>query len=377
MVFITRWALVLNGKLLKKGKRIFSWHHWCGLIVGIFLLVMSISGSLLVFSDEIEGAYESNWTTVNNPSGAFSYDASFSNIQKLYPGWEIRLYEQPHINEALVYDLRKGTALKKIFVHPVNGSILHVSDKVQNQLHRWLLSLHYTLFAGTAGKITVFFIGILFLVSLITGIYIYRKAIVKVIFFRVRINKKSRRSLSSSLHRIIGVWTLVFNLLIVITGLFISGNITLAALKKATPAKANATGITGSIDKIKNEINQQYPSFKIHLLRVSANSNIVQLSGNFEDDPAYYGEYYSRFYFDGTNGQFQKKEWLREQGAFKKWQSMVAPLHFGNFGGLFLKFLYCLFGLMPGLLSITGFIIWRKRNKSLNQIQNRLVVASP
>jgi uncharacterized iron-regulated membrane protein len=52
---------------LKKGKRIFSWHHWCGLIVGIFLLVMSISGSLLVFSDEIEGAYESNWTAVNNP----------------------------------------------------------------------------------------------------------------------------------------------------------------------------------------------------------------------------------------------------------------------------------------------------------------------
>ncbi|MGN6296520.1 MAG: PepSY-associated TM helix domain-containing protein [Ginsengibacter sp.] len=168
---------------MKKGKRIFSWHHWCGLIVGIFLLLMSISGSLLVFSDEIEVAYESNWIAVNNPSGSFFYDASFSHIQKLYPGWEIRLYEQPGINEALVYDLRKGTAMKKIFVHPVDGSILHVSDKVQDQLHRILLSLHYTLFAGTAGKIIVFFIGILFLVSLITGIYIYRKAIIRVIFF--------------------------------------------------------------------------------------------------------------------------------------------------------------------------------------------------
>ena len=51
-----------------------------------------------------------------------------------------------------------------VFVHPINGSIIHISDKVQNQLHRRLLSLHYTLFAGTAGKITVFFIGILFLV---------------------------------------------------------------------------------------------------------------------------------------------------------------------------------------------------------------------
>ena len=351
---------------MKKGKRIFSWHHWCGLIVGIFLLVMSISGSLLVFSDEIEVAYESNWIAVNNPSGSFFYDTSFSHIQKLYPGWEIRLYEQPGINEALVYDLRKGTAMKKIFVHPVDGSILHVSDKVQNQLHRILLSLHYTLFAGTAGKVIVFFIGILFLVSLITGIYIYRKAIIRVIFFRVRINKKSGRSLSSSLHRVIGVWTLIFNLLIVITGLFISSNIALAALKKVTPAKSNTAGITTSIDKIKNEINRQYPSFKIHLIRVSPNSNTVQLSGNFEDDPFYYGKYYNRFYFDGTNGQFQKKEWLREQGVFKKWQSMITPLHFGNYGGLFLKLLYCLFGLMPGLLSITGFIIWKKRKKDFN-----------
>jgi uncharacterized iron-regulated membrane protein len=356
---------------LKKGKQIFSWHHWCGLIAGIFLLVMSISGALLVFSDEIEAAYESNWTAVNNPSGAFSYDASFSRIQKLYPGWEIRLYEQPHINEALVYDLRKGTAMKKIFVHPGNGSIVHVSDKVENQLHRRLLNLHYTLFAGAAGKTAVFFIGILFLISLVTGIYIYRKAIVKVLLFRVRFNRKTCRSLSSSLHRITGVWTLLFNLLIVITGLFISGNIALAALKKTAPAKVNSTGITSSIDKMKSEISRQYPSFKIHLLRVTANSNTVQFSGKFDDDPGYYGKYYSRFYFNGTNGQLQKKEWLREQGVFKKWQSMAAPLHFGNYGGLVLKFLYCLFGIMPGLLSVTGFIIWRKRSKHLSQMQNR------
>lgn len=153
---------------------------------------------------------------------------------------------------------------------------------------------------------------------------------------------------------------MLFNLLIVITGLFISGSISLAAVKKTTPAKTNATGITSSIDKIKNEISRQYPSFRTHLLRVSANSSTVQLSGSFEDDPVYYGKYYSRFYFDGVSGQLQKKEWLREQGAFKKWQSMVAPLHFGNYDGVLLKLLYCLFGLTPGLLSISGFIIWRK-----------------
>lgn len=352
---------------MKKGKRIFSWHHWCGLIAGIFLLLMSITGALLVFSDEIQGVYESNTVAADNPTGAYSYDASFSNIRKLYPGWEIRLYEHPSVNEALAYELRKGSDMKKVWVHPVNGSLLQVTDEVQNQLQRRLLTLHHTLFAGTAGKVIVFFVGVLFLISVVTGIYIYRKAIVRVLLFRVRLNRKSGRSISSSLHRVIGVWTLVFNLLIVTTGLFISGKIALTAFKKTAPLKENPATVTSSIDQIKNDVSRNFPSFHIHLLRVSANSNVVQLSGNFESDPFYYGKYYSRFYFDGSNGQFQKKEWLREQNAFKKWQSIVTPLHFGNYGGLVIKVVYSLFGLMPGLLSVTGFILWVRRNKKANK----------
>ena len=42
--------------MVKRGKIIFSWHHWCGLIVGIFLLIMSISGATLVFTQgELRG----------------------------------------------------------------------------------------------------------------------------------------------------------------------------------------------------------------------------------------------------------------------------------------------------------------------------------
>lgn len=348
---------------MKAGKRVFLWHHWCGLIVGVFLLIMSISGAILAFTDEIEGAYEAKWLEVENPSGHFSIDASFPAIKQLYPDWEFRLYGTPGEDEALVYDLRKGGEIKKVFAHPVTGQVLHIENNVHQQLHRQLLTLHYTLYAGTTGKAVVFVIGVLFLITLLTGLYIYRKAILKVLLFRVQLNRKTSRSFYSSLHRIVGVWSLLFNVLIVVTGLFISGNIALTALKGSAPKKATQTLKIASIDAIKTGIVNQYPHFTIHLIRVAAGSNTVQLSGTFSDDPFYYGKYYSRFYVDGESGALQKKEWLKEQTPFKKWQSISGPLHFGNYGGLPIKIIYSILGLMPGLLSITGFYVWRKRKQ--------------
>jgi uncharacterized iron-regulated membrane protein len=345
--------------MVKKGKIIFSWHHWCGLIVGTFLLIMSISGATLVFTQEIEGVYERPWLVVKNPGSVYSYDASFFTVQKLYPGWEIRLAGEPKPNEALVYDLRKDGKIKKIFAHPLTGAVLHISDRVQGQLQRQLLTLHYTLFAGTTGKVMVFFVGFLFLTSIVTGIYIYRKALIKVLLFKVTINWKNQKTLYSSLHRIIGVWSILFNLLIVVTGLFISGNIILTALGKV---KAENLGkVSFSVDKIKKEIQVKHPDCTIHFIRVAANSSVVQLAGKFDSDPFYYGRYNNRFNYDGITGKLLGTEKLKDLNGWKKWQAITHPLHFGNYGGLPIKILYSFLGLMPGLLSISGFVIWKKK----------------
>ncbi|MCA6440802.1 MAG: PepSY domain-containing protein [Chitinophagaceae bacterium] len=359
--------------MVRKGKIIFSWHHWCGLIAGIFLLIMSISGATLVFTQEIEKAYEQPWSTVENPGGAYAYDASFFTVQKLYPGWEIRLSGQPGLNEAVVYDLRKDGKIKKVFAHPLTGALLHISDGVQSQLQRQLLTLHSALFAGTTGKIVIFFVGILFFVSLVTGIYIYRKALIKVLLLKVAINRKSQRTLYSSLHRIIGVWSLLFNLLIVVTGLFISGNIALTAFNKTKAKTENTDRISFSVDKMKKEIQEKYPEFTLHFIRVAANSSVVQLSGKFENDPFYYGKYNSRFTYDGTAGKLLKSERLRDQRPWKKWEGIIHPLHFGNYGGLPVKLLYGFLGLMPGFLSISGFIVWRKKRKT-DRVRKRIEV---
>jgi len=348
---------------MKATKQIFRWHHWCGLIVGIFLLLMSITGSLLVFSDEMEAIEERNVPAVQAKGGTPSFDVSFKKVQAHYPGWEIRLYHLPKAGVALVYDLRKKEQQQKVYADPVSGEIIGIDANANQSVQRQLLLLHYTWFAGTTGKIMVFCTGVLFFITLFTGLIVYRKAIMKTLLFRVRLNRKTSRSLYSSLHRIIGVWSVVFNLLVVTTGLWLSGNIALTAInppaaKAAT--KQNAASIH-SIDAIVKKLATDYPDFDIHLVRIRPGSSTVGVSGRFQNDPSVYGKYYTVFTVNGETGRLQNSQVMKELPVNQRLAKMAGPLHFGNYGGLPLKIAYCLLGLTPGLLSISGFVLWRKR----------------
>ncbi|MOA35753.1 hypothetical protein D3C78_1572280 [compost metagenome] len=51
-----------------------------------------------------------------------------------------------------------------------------------------------------------------------------------------------------------------------------------------------------------------------------------------------------------------------------KFNEILKPLHFGEYGGLPIKLLYCFAGLSIPLLSITGFLLWvLKKKKALKK----------
>lgn len=344
-------------------KNIYKWHHWAGLLAGLLLLLMSITGSILVFTNEMEHAADQPFKEFSNPSGSYSYDASFALIKQKYPGYEVRLYDHPGKNEALVYELRGSVNSKKVYVNPTRPEILNTIDG-DTQLHRKLLLFHYTFFAGTTGKIFVAVIGVLFLLSVITGFIIYRKAIWKTIRFKKVFRYRGKPAFYSSLHRNIGVWTLLFNLLIIASGLSLSIPIAQNAVKASNSKPSIKTNVIFSVDSIVEGVTRLNPDFEIHLLRVPAYSNTVRISGRYKNDPAVYGDYASYFLINGLSKKTEKKQVMRELPLPEKLILIAAPLHFGNYGGILLKILYCLFGIMPAILSISGFLIWQRRRNS-------------
>lgn len=347
--------------LKKSVKRTFSIHHWVGLVAGVFLLLSSVTGSVLVFHHEIDRAQFASLSTLAAPATELRIDNSIEGILQAYPESDIRVPELPEApNQALKYEIRKGDTRKWVFVHPETGETLGVVKRADKRLVHVLLDLHYNLLSGTPGKITVLLGGIALAVLTVTGFLLYRRSILKVLAFRQRISFKSRRSLFSSLHRVVGVWSLVFNLMISITGTYIAFTIVQSAFAQRNAA-VEVPPISVSVDAVLGQVRKDYPGFEVNYLRFAGGT--LSVLGRMASDPAYYGSTYSNLQVDLGTGKVKGASFLRDMPWHQRLISILKPLHFGDYAGLGVKLLYSFFGMLPGTLAVSGFFIWRLRNR--------------
>lgn len=366
----------------KRTKWIFSLHHWLGLLAGLFLLISSITGTALVFHHEIDEAQFSDVSTLAKPARALHIDHSFTRIRELYPGADIRLPGLPAAaDQALKYEIREKGERRWVFVHPETGEILATFERADQRLVHVLLELHYMLLAGTTGKVLVLLGGIALFVLSLSGIFLYRKSIGKVLLFRQQVSFKSRRSFFSSLHRIVGVWSLLFNLLLCITGSWIAFTIVQSAFSSpAVPAKEPAAA-TASIDASLRQMQQEYPSFEIKYLRFPMQSgDKLAVMGRLQADPAFYGRTLSSMQIDLHTGQVEGVRFARDLPWQQRAVKVLKPLHFGDYAGLGVKLLYAFFGLLPAVLAISGFLLWcyrpQKKGRQQAVLRSRPLQAS-
>ena len=339
-----------------KNRTILKYHSYTGLLVGVFLFTMGISGSILVFQHDIEDSLWEEYIHVGT-TGEPDLDLGIKTIQQNYPNWDTRLIHF-EANEALVFNLRKPDQRLFVFVHPTSGEIIKEINELTT-FTRWLLKFHYSLQAGVVGRMIVFVVGILFFISLLTGAYLYRKTILKTLFFRTRINNTTARSYYSSLHRIVGVWALIFNLLLVITGIFLSYSVVSASLKD--PVMPTTPAVTASMEKVLKQITTDNPDFDPSYIRLpSSDRGSAIVYGFYNNDPFYFSEFTNSFQVDYFSGEIVNVQKAQEIDVITQLSGSLLPLHFGNYGGIWTKILYSLVGLSGPFLSISGFFIWRK-----------------
>ncbi|AFD06294.1 PepSY-associated TM helix domain-containing protein [Solitalea canadensis] len=345
-------------------KNIFKIHQLAGLISGLVLLIIGLSGSVLVFREEIDRAQLQPPIVHYNPA-QLNIDTSFKKLRKEYQGAEIRLTNvTPKENESLCFSIRTPKERLGIYTHPVTGEILKRINS-NNTIIVWMLNLHYNLHAGQTGKVVVLITGILFILSIITGFVIYRKSILKVLQFKSRINRKNKQTLSSSLHRTIGVWSLLLNLILAVTGVLISYSIAFPSAKKKTKKEIASKEITINItvDEVLASIKDQYPNYQPNFIRVPSGSKTMQIGGSLPGDFFLYSHYANKIQVELASGKMDKLNSIATKPFGDKFNEIIKPLHFGEYGGLPIKILYCFAGLSIPLLSITGFLLWTIRMK--------------
>lgn len=342
-----------------KNRKILKYHSFTGLIAGTFLFLMGLSGAVLVFQHDIEDFQWEEYKKVEGYEG-LDIDPGIKSIQEKYPLWDTRLIHFKE-NEALIFNLRKPTERLFVFVHPGTGEIIKEVNELTT-FTRWLLKFHYSFQAGAAGRILVFIIGLLFLFSLLTGVYIYRKSFFKTLFFQTKIVKNNKRTFYSSLHRIVGVWSLILNLLLVVTGIFLAWTVAASGLK--SPVSPETPLVTTSTQRILEKVTSENPDFTPTYIRLPLTAGAdIRVYGNFDDDAFFYSEFYNSFLANPVSGEITGIVRVQEADLKTKLSSTLIPLHFGQYGGIWTKILYCLTGLSGPFLLITGFVIWKKKTK--------------
>ncbi|KAA5547474.1 PepSY-associated TM helix domain-containing protein [Adhaeribacter rhizoryzae] len=351
------------------GKKVYKIHKWCGLVAGLFIFVMGLTGAVLVFNHELEAWEHHKYWEVNNQAPV-NIDKAYRTITSQYKNWEIRLQRfSDNPQETLIFSLRRPQERLMVFTHPANGQILATLDS-HKTITTWLLTLHYSFHANLPGKIMVFITGLIFLISLVTGVITYRKVILKMLLFRVGFSTKTKRSFASSLHRFVGVWALLLNLLMVLTGAWISyGIMANGFIAASTPAKSAASPpIAISIDQALIKLKTQHPDFRPTYMRFpKAENQPLTINGFVSGQPFYYSQFYNAATFDAKTGAILNLKLNPAAETKTKLDSISHSIHFLEFGNWLIKLLFCFIGISAPLLSITGFLLWKWRIKNFKE----------
>ncbi|MGV3639454.1 MAG: PepSY-associated TM helix domain-containing protein, partial [Adhaeribacter sp.] len=318
-----------------------------------------------VFHEDLEVLeHRLHWQVDNQ--APVSIDKAYQSIARAYPHWEIRLQRfSADPSQTLIFSLRRPEERLMVFAHPANGQLLAVLDPGKT-FTNWVLKLHYALHAGLAGEVLVFLVGLAWLASLLTGTYIYRKALLRVLLFQVSFKKKTKRSFASSLHRVVGVWALVLNLVMVGSGLLISYSIVANGLKTLGIApKQIASPVLGfSIDAALQDLRRRHPQFEPTYMRLPKTAGQpLTVNGRIAGEPFYYSQYYNAATFEQATGRFLELKVNTGADAATKVDSLSKGLHFVEYGNWLVKVLFCFVGLSAPLLSVTGFLLWKWRKK--------------
>ncbi len=354
-------------------KRLWQLHSWLGLVAGLGLLVIGLTGGVLMFHDELETLFNPEAVRVEpTPAGRLPAAELLAAANRQLPGHEVSGWLFRDTDEARLADLlyvrRHGSAEWLVAtLDPYTGKILAGPRAGTETLTGWLLDLHYTFFAGHAGTLLVGIFGLLLCALGVSGVWLYREFWKHLFTLRWG---RGARLLFSDLHKFIGISSVAFNLIVGFTGAY--WNITHLAGHwieghdddKPTPAR-RLYAEPLDLDALRADATRRIPGFQPRYLSLPWEEGDQAALTFWGEVPGHFlrGPYGSTVAYDARTHAFTAAHDIREAGRWANIVDAFVPLHYGTFGGLPVKILWSLGGLTPGALAVTGFLLWRLRKR--------------
>lgn len=354
------------------GRVLWRLHSVLGLVVGIPLLVIAITGSILVFKPELEQLLQPElFVSEPTPEGRLPFDALHKKVIEAVPGyvflgWEF--YDEPTRSDKITVVPNGSSGGLDVYLNPYTGEVKGVPTEEAGRPLGWLRKLHYTFLADHAGIFVVGILGVLMALLALTGFLIYRKFWTNLFKMRWR---SSLRMLSGNLHKRVGVLSSPIFLILAISGAFWNiphGWRVLTSDHEPPSLVGWELGEGVSLDALIAQSAQELEGFRPTFIRLPNNEGRpLVFFGEIEGQSPLRDRYGSIMLFHPKSGEFLRAAPIMEASIWDQLDNAFFTLHFGTFGGLFTRIIYMVVGLAPGVLAVTGGIVWWQRLRQARQ----------
>ncbi len=375
---------------LKSIKRWFWWHRWSSLICTLFLLMLCLTGLPLIFTEELTHALSDDppYTVLPNNTPLKNFNELSKTAHQLYPGHAIssiyldehepqvwlsmipNIKDDPKFTHTIQFDARTG-AIRK------DNPAENVAPKTFMDI---MFELHVDMFMELPGELFLGFMGLLFVISIISGVVLYGPFMKKLDFGEIRAHRSSRLKWLD-LHNLLGIATTVWLLVVGATGVFNDLSTPLFGLWQMTDVKTMLDSYKGKTTPGTAELSPIQESFEV-AQKALPTMKVVSIvyPGNIYGSPYHYlfwaqgntpltSRLYSPILVDARSGKLDK---VLEMPFYLRALEVSRPLHFGDYGGMPLKVLWALFDVVAIVVLISGVYLWVVRRKFYKDYFERL-----
>lgn len=362
-------------------KKIIGWLHlWLGIVSGSVVLVVALSGSLLVFEDELDHLFQPSLYYVQVPASAEKVPVAVlaADVKNRYPDYKLNsIITEPEANRTVIFTVLKGKNVKSgqliaIAINPYTGQIIKAIDE-KSRFFSVVLRLHRYLCMGETGKVITGISCSIFTILIITGLILWwPKRQNRKQRFRVKWNASFKR-LNWDLHAVFGFYVNIILLFIALTGLvwsykwvnnliYYSFDGSLKAIKTKAPKSAAVKDSSYAyLDKVFTVTNEKltYPgTVTIHFAEDSLAMSVAKLNTTASIDNVV-----DFLYFQQGTGKLIQERLYANASTGTKVRRIIYPIHTGRLYGWPTKILAFIAALTGATLPVTGLIVYLGRKK--------------
>jgi uncharacterized iron-regulated membrane protein len=359
-------------------------HKWTSLVCTAFLLMLCLTGLPLIFHEEIDHLTEGQPVfgmpgvgSSGTIEGLLSLDDMLTRGLANRPG-EVPLYmafdnDQPSMT--ITTGPRPDSPATEMTIQSFDRSTGELIGKVAESdggVMPFLLKLHTDMFLGLPGMLFLGVMGAAFVTALVSGVVLYAPFMRKLDFGTLR-TSRSARTKWLDYHNLLGIAGLAWMLVVGLTGVINAFSVPIEQLWKTDQLAAMTREYAGrepldpsrygSLDKAMAAARARLPHNNPQFIAFPGGtfSSSHHYAVFFQGDTPLAERLLTPALIDAEAGTFTA---ARQMPWYYQALSLSRPLHFGDYGGLPLKFLWAALTLFTIHVLGTGLYLWLAKRRT-------------